>query len=84
MTNHFLHSRPLRLALLPLLFLVVSGTAGAQVVPDSAIRATSDRVATKRAVGIVVEFSITGPEISSGSYADARGALAGPRFEICR
>ena len=53
MTNHRLHSLPLRFTLLPIL-LVVSGTAGGQAIPDSAIRAIlQDRVATKRAVGIV-------------------------------
>ena len=55
MTNHCPLSRPLRFALLLLALLVGSRTTGAQVVPDSAIRAIlQDRVATKRAVGIVV------------------------------
>ena len=54
MTNYRLHSSPLKLALLSLLLLVVSGAAGGQVVSDSAITAIlQDRVVTKRAVGIV-------------------------------
>jgi D-alanyl-D-alanine-carboxypeptidase/D-alanyl-D-alanine-endopeptidase len=54
MTNHGIHSRLLKF--LPrLLLLIVSRTAGGQVIPDSAIKAIlQDRVATKRAVGIVL------------------------------
>jgi D-alanyl-D-alanine-carboxypeptidase/D-alanyl-D-alanine-endopeptidase len=54
MTNHRIPARLLRF--LPrLLLLLVSRTAGGQVIPDSAIKAIlQDRVATKRAVGLVL------------------------------
>jgi D-alanyl-D-alanine-carboxypeptidase/D-alanyl-D-alanine-endopeptidase len=54
MTNHR-HLRLLRPLLLWLLVLMVPRTSVGQVIPDSAIRAIlQDRVATKRAVGLVL------------------------------
>lgn len=54
MTSHGTPSRLLRFFPL-LLLLVVSRVAGGQVIPDSAIKAIlQDRVATKRAVGLVL------------------------------
>ena len=55
MTNHRPRVRFFSSLLLPLLVLMVPGPSGGQVIPDSAIRAIlQDRVATKRAVGIVL------------------------------